>query len=307
MGPTHTHELLRKGMNMQRNASTLHPILLVHGLFGFDRIDPFGLFQDIKQALRSAGARVFIPYLTATCTHEARGEQLLAQVERVLEGTGAQKVNLIGHSQGALTARYAAAVAPGCVASVTSVSGPNHGSELADYLRKALTPGRLPERAAETVANLFADFLSLLSGDPALPPHAIAALNGLTTQSVGAFNEKYPQGLPKSWGGKGRELVNGVRYYSWSGILSRVGDEGLDKQDPLHGFCRAFSRYFTTEADQNDGVVGRFSSHLGTVIRSDYPLDHLAVIHQNTGPVRKGVDPVELYVRHAERLRKAGL
>lgn len=37
---------------MQRNASTLYPILLVHGLFGFDRIGPFELFQDIKQALR---------------------------------------------------------------------------------------------------------------------------------------------------------------------------------------------------------------------------------------------------------------
>lgn len=292
---------------MQRNASTLHPILLVHGLFGFDRIGPFGLFHDIKQALRSAGARVFIPYLSATHTHEARGDQLLAQVERVLEGTGAQRVNLIGHSQGALAARYAAAVAPGVVASVTSVSGPNHGSELADYLRKALTPGRLPERAAETIATLFADFLSLLSGHPQLPQNAIAALSALTTEGVCGFNEKYPQGLPRSWGGKGRELVNGVRYYSWSGTLGSVDDEGLDKRDPLNGCCRAFSRYFTTEADQNDGVVGRFSSHLGTVIRSDYPLDHLAVINQGTGQLRKGVDPVELYVRHAERLRKAGL
>jgi triacylglycerol lipase len=294
-------------MNMQRNASTLHPILLVHGLFGFDRIGPFGLFHDIKQALRSAGARVFIPYLSATHTHEARGDQLLAQVERVLEGTGAQRVNLIGHSQGALAARYAAAVAPGVVASVTSVSGPNHGSELADYLRKALTPGRLPERAAETIATLFADFLSLLSGHPQLPQNAIAALSALTTEGVCGFNEKYPQGLPRSWGGKGRELVNGVRYYSWSGTLSGVDDEGLDKRDPLNGCCQAFSRYFTTEADQNDGVVGRFSSHLGTVIRSDYPLDHLAVINQGTGQLHKGVDPVELYVRHAERLRKAGL
>jgi len=292
---------------MQRNASTLHPILLVHGLFGFDRIGPFGLFHDIKQALRSAGARVFIPYLSATHTHEARGDQLLAQVERVLEGTGAQRVNLIGHSQGALAARYAAAVAPEVVASVTSVSGPNHGSELADYLRKALTPGRLPERAAETIATLFADFLSLLSGHPQLPQNAIAALNALTTEGVCGFNEKYPQGLPRSWGGKGRELVNGVRYYSWSGTLGRGDDEGLAKLDPLNGYCRAFSRYFTTEAEQNDGVVGRFSSHLGTVIRSDYPLDHMAAINQGTGQLRKGVDPVELYVRHAERLRKAGL
>ncbi|MHC8400731.1 esterase/lipase family protein [Pseudomonas sp. MDT1-17] len=293
---------------MLRNATTQYPILLVHGLFGFDRIGKIELFHDVKQALRSAGARVFIPHLSATHSNEVRGDQLLAQIERVLEGTGASKVNLIGHSQGALAARYAAAVAPQVIASVTSVSGPNHGSELADFLRKALTPGRLPEHVAETVATLFADFLSLLSGNRQLPQNAIAALNALTTEGVGAFNDKYPQGLPKTWGGKGRERVDGVRYYSWSGTLQGdILDKGLDALNPLHGFLRAFSRYFTTEAEQNDGMVGRYSSHLGKVIRSDYPLDHLDSLSQTAGPLRKGIDPIALYVQHAVRLRNAGL
>ena len=293
---------------MQRNANTQYPILLVHGLFGFDRIGTFELFHDIKQALRSAGARVFVPHLSATHSNETRGEQLLAQIERVLEGTGANKVNLIGHSQGALAARYAGAVAPQCVASVTSVSGPNHGSELADFLRKALTPGGLPEHVAETVATLFADFLSLLSGHRHLPQNAIAALNALSTEGGSLFNDKYPQGLPETWGGKGRELVNGVRYYSWSGILqASILDEGLEALDPLHGFLRAFSQYFTTEAQQNDGMVGRYSSHLGTVIRSDYALDHLGTLQAPAVQFAKKVDPIDLYVRHAERLKKAGL
>ena len=293
---------------MLRNATTQYPILLIHGLFGFDRIGTSELFHNVKQSLRSAGARVFIPHLSATHSNEARGDQLLAQIDRVLEGTGASKVNLIGHSQGALAARYAAALAPHAIASVTSVSGPNHGSELADFLRKALTPGRLPEHVAATIATLFADFVSLLSGNPHLPQNAVAALNALTTEGVGAFNDKYPQGLPKTWGGKGRELVNGVRYYSWSGTLQgTLLDEGLNALDPLHGFLRAFSHYFTTEAEQNDGMVGRYSSHLGKVIRSDYPLDHLSSLGHSDGRSRKAIDPVALYVQHAERLRNAGL
>ncbi|WP_213938076.1 triacylglycerol lipase [Pseudomonas sp. dw_612] len=293
---------------MQRNATTQHPILLVHGLFGFDRIGKYELFHDVKQSLRSHGARVFVPHLSATHSNEVRGDQLLTQIERVLEGTGARQVNLIGHSQGALAARYAAAVAPQRVASVTSVSGPNHGSELADFLRKALTPGRLPEHVARKVATLFADFLSLLSGNLHLPQNAIAALNALTTEGVGAFNDKYPQGLPKNWGGKGRELVNGVRYYSWSGTLQgTLLNEGLGALDPTHAFCRAFSEYFITEAGQNDGLVGRYSSHLGKVIRSDYPMDHMDSLSQATGRGRKGVNPIDLYVVHAERLRNAGL
>jgi triacylglycerol lipase len=251
---------------------------------------------------------VFVPHLSATHSNEVRGDQLLAQIERVLEGTGAAKVNLIGHSQGALAARYAAAINPSAVASVTSVSGPNHGSEVADFLRKALTPGHLPELIADKAVTLFADFLAALSNDHYMPQNAITALNALTTEGVSAFNDKYPQGLPKNWGGKGRELVNGVRYYSWSGVLkANILEGGINALEPLQTFCRAFSFFFSTEADQNDGMVGRFSSHLGTVIRSDYALDHLDSISQPAGQLRAGIDPVELYVRHAERLRNAGL
>ncbi|MBJ2345204.1 MULTISPECIES: lipase family alpha/beta hydrolase [Pseudomonas] len=286
---------------MQRNATTRFPILLVHGLFGFEKVGQSELFRDIKEALRTAGARVFIPYVSVTHCNEARGEQLLAQIERVLDGTGAPRVNLIGHGQGALAARYAAAMAPDLVASVTSVNGPNQGSELADFLRKALTPGRLPEQVASRVATLFADFISSLSGQAKLPQHAIAALAALTTEGVGAFNDKYPQGLPRSWGGNGPQEVNGVRYYSWSGTVR-------DTADTAHGFCQAFSEYFITEAGQNDGIVGRYSSHLGKVIRSDYPMDHLDAINQSVGGERcKGTDPVALYLRHAERLRIVGL
>ncbi|WP_260954482.1 esterase/lipase family protein [Pseudomonas citri] len=288
---------------MQRNAITRFPILLVHGLFGFDRIDGFELFHAIKQALRNGGARVFIPHLSATHSSEARGEQLLAQVERVLAGTGVTRVNLIGHSHGALAARYAAARNPEKIASVTSVSGPNHGSELADFLHKALTPGRLPERVANTVATLFADFTCQLSGQPQLSPCAVASLAALTTEGVGAFNDRYPQGLPKNWGGSGPAVVNGVRYYSWSGTLQQPSCATTSTER----FCRAFSEYFITEAGQNDGIVGRFSSHLGKVIRSDYPLDHLALLNPTAVPASKGADPAMLYVRHAERLRNAGL
>src|SRR5690606_41052683 len=41
-----------------------------------------------------------------------RGEQLLERLAEIRRDTGAAKVHLLGHSQGALTARYAAAVRP---------------------------------------------------------------------------------------------------------------------------------------------------------------------------------------------------
>lgn len=289
---------------MQRNATTRYPILLVHGLFGFERIGHFELFHDVKNALKTAGNRVFVPHLSATHDNETRGEQLLKQIDSVLRGTGASKVNLIGHSQGALAARYAAALAPHTVASVTSVSGPNHGSELADFLRKALVPGRLPEAVAQNVATLFADFISLLSGSVTLPQNALAALNGLTTEGVGNFNDKFPQGLPDTWGGHGPAQVNEVHYYSWSGVLPA---NDMPTLDPVQGACQALSQYFMTELEQNDGFVGRFSSHLGQVIRSDYPLDHLSSLRRTAGTAIRQLDPIDLYVEHAARLQAANL
>lgn len=296
--------LCEKGKNMRRIASTRYPILLVHGLFGFERIGRFELFHDVKEALKTAENRVFVPHLSATHNNEMRGEQLLAQIDRVLRGTGASKVNLIGHSQGALAARYAAALAPHAVASVTSVSGPNHGSELADFLRKALVPGQLPELVAHNIATLFGDFLSLLSGSVNLPQNALAALNALTTEGVGAFNDKYSQGLPSTWGGDGPGKVNGVHYYSWSGVLPA---NDLPSLDPIEGVHRALSQYFITEGQQNDGFVGRFSSHLGQVIRSDYPLDHLSTLRRPANGLPSQLDPIGLYVEHAARLKAANL
>ena len=64
---------------------------------------------------------------------------------------------------------------------------------------------------------------------------------------------------------------------------------------------------FTRESKANDGLVGRFSSHLGTVIQSDYEMDHLDTINQMAGMTRRKANPVALYIEHAQRLKNQGL
>jgi triacylglycerol lipase len=59
--------------------------------------------------------------------------------------------------------------------------------------------------------------------------------------------------------------------------------------------------------EDNDGLVSRCSSHLGEVIRDDYPMNHFHSVNQLMGLVPEGVDPVGLYVEHARRLKQAGL
>lgn len=296
---------------MTQALATRYPLVLVPGMLGFVRLVVYPYWYGIIPALRAGGAQVFAVQVSPLNSSEVRGEQLLARIEDILQQTGASKVNLIGHSQGALTARYAAAKRPDRVASVTSVAGPNHGSELADYLHSHYpadsTRGRLLSAGLRLVGALMGLLETGYRG-PGLPADIHASHQSLTTDGVALFNRQYPQGIPETWGGQGAEEVNGVRYYSWSGTLQPgKTDRGRNLLDGTNRSCRLFAKTFVREAGQCDGMVGRYSSHLGMVIGDDYPLDHFDIVNQSLGLVGKGAEPIRLFVEHARRLKAAGV
>lgn len=296
---------------MPQEQATRYPIVLVPGLMGFVKLVVYPYWFGIVPALRRGGAHVIPVMVSAVNSTEIRGEQLLARVQEILLETGAAKVNLIGHSQGALTIRYVAGVRPDLVASVTSVAGPNHGSELADYFEAHYPPRTVKGRvvnAAIRLATLITSLLDTGYRGTRLPVDVDAAHHSLTTRGVARFNRLFPQGLPQHWGGQGDEEVNGVRYYSWSGTLQAGRTErGKNVFDTSNLTCRIFARTFTKERGQSDGMVGRCSSHLGKVIGDDYPLDHFDIVNQHFGLVGKGADPLGLFLEHAARLKAAGL
>ncbi|WP_248751024.1 triacylglycerol lipase [Pseudomonas sp. MWU15-20650] len=296
---------------MSQSLATRYPLVLVPGMLGFVRLGWFPYWYGIIPALRAGGARVFPIQVAPLDSSEARGEQLLVQIEQILRDTGAGKVNLIGHSQGSLTARYAAARRPEWVASVTSVAGPNHGSELADHIHTHYPADSLKGRVMSALFHLVAWVMGLLETGyrgPRFKPDLHASHHSLTCEGVARFNRQYPQGLPQDWGGQGDEVVNGVRYYSWSGTLQRgKTDRGRNLLDGTNRCCRLFARSFVREKGQCDGMVGRYSSHLGTVIGDDYALDHFDIVNQSMGLVGKGAEPIRLFVEHARRLKEAGV
>ena len=296
---------------MSQGSAPRYPIVLVPGMLGFIRLVLYPYWYGIISALRQGGAVVFAVQVSPLNSSEVRGEQLLARIEEILRETGAGKVNLIGHSQGSLTARYAAAKRPDWVASVTSVAGPNHGSELADYLHKHYPHDSAAGRLMTFLLRMIATLMSLLETGyrgPKFPVDVHASHHALTTEGVALFNQRYPQGLPETWGGQGPEEVNGVRYYSWSGTLQPgKTDRGGNLFDGTNRSCRLFAKTFVREPGQCDGMVGRYSSHLGTVIGDDYPMDHFDIVNQSLGLVGKGADPVRLFVEHAARLKAAGV
>ena len=279
-------------------AKTRYPIVLVHGLFGFDSFLGLDYFYGIPGALTQDGAKVFVAQVSAANSTEVRGEQLLAQVKTIMAITGASKVNLIGHSHGGPTIRYVAGVAPQLVASVTSIGGVNKGSRVADILRGVVPAGTLSETLVNNAAKAFVALINLGSGGTSLPQMPTAALDALTTVKTQDFNRRFPQALPSGCG-SGPELVNGVRYYSWAGTMPVTNV--LDVSDGALGIL---SLVF---GEANDGLVSACSSRLGTHL-GDYRQNHLDEVNQVLG-LRDwfSADPVTLYRQHANRLKQMGL
>lgn len=225
----------------------------------------------------------------------------MAQVETLLAATGAEKVNLIGHSHGGPTTRYVASVRPDLVASVTSIGGVNKGSKVADIVRGAVPEGSISEGVAVKLAEGLVTLINLLSGGTDLDQDPLASLAALTTEGSLAFNQHYPEGIPTSECGDGDLLAsNGVHYYSWTGSSNFT-----NLFDPTDGAMVVLGLAFDSP---NDGLVGTCSTHLGKVIRDDYKMNHLDEINGLLGIHHLfETDPVTLYRQHANRLKQQGL
>ena len=281
-------------------AKTKYPIVLCHGMAGFDSLfGVFDYFHDIESTLTSGGARVFVTHVPPFSSTEARGEALLEQIEDIAAVSGAAKLNLIGHSHGGLDVRYAAAMRPDLVASVTTVGSPHQGADLADFLRDNLSEGGFGEAVLSTMADSLGTVLGLLSGHTNAQD-SVAALEALTSDGMAAFNAKFPAGLPGSWCGNGPASQGGIRFYSWTG-RSRV----TNLLDPIDLSLEVAGLAY---GSANDGLVGTCSAHFGTVIRDDYTMNHLDEVNQMLGLTALfATNPRSVFRSHANRLKTAGL
>lgn len=280
---------------------TKHPIVLVHGLFGFDSIlGVYDYWYGIGDELKAGGASVYTASVSAANSSEVRGEQLIRDLDRLRAITGKSKFNLMGHSHGGPTIRYVASVRPDLVASVTLIGAPNTGSPVADGVSGALPAGSPLRAFVAGFVNAFAGFLGAVSGNLD-PQNSLAALGSLSTSGSSAFNARHPQGKPTTSCGSGAATVNGVRYYSMGGtsVLTNI----FDISDAALGAGGLFFGF-----EQNDGLVGRCSSRWGTVLRDDYGWNHLDEVNQFLG--LRGLfssSPQSVYRAQANRLQSLGL
>ncbi|MBI5925112.1 MAG: triacylglycerol lipase [Aquabacterium sp.] len=281
-------------------AATRYPFVLAHGTTGFDHIGPVDYFYGITKDLQANGAKVYTTQVSAWHSSDVRGEQFLIQFKKILAVSGAAKVNLLGHSQGAQTVRYAAGIMPDRVASVTTVNGVNFGSPVGDLAASASKLGGPAATAMVTsLVNALGKLIDTLAGDPSLPQDTEAWIGSVSNAGADAFNARFPAGLPATRCGQGPAKANGISFYSWGS--NKVSTNLLD---PLDLMTSLTSLAFLGKP--NDGLVGQCDSHLGTVIRDNYPMNHFDAVNQAIG-LRGSFDPVPLYRQHANRLKLQGL
>jgi triacylglycerol lipase len=249
-----------------------YPIVLAHGLFGFDHLGPLDYFYGIKDTLTANGRVVFAPRVDAVQSAEVRGQELLDAIEIVRMETGASKVIVIGHSQGGLDARWAAAHSPSSIAAVVTVATPHLGSPVAD-VAAGLTPG-VAQDAANALGSLFG-----------LSTSFQGALMSLTSEGAAAFNAATPD-------------APGVAYYSIAGRSALAGASSCPSGvggfmsnwdgdvDPLKlelvGTAGVLSLAALPDTPVQDGLVTVESATWGHFLGC-IPADHLDQVCQVAG------------------------
>jgi triacylglycerol lipase len=216
------------------------PIVLVHGLMGYNQVQLAGwtvasYFPGIAEALRAAGNRVLVPRLSPTAGVARRAAQLKAILDREVPS---EPVHLIGHSMGGLDARYMISKLEMAdrVLSLTTIGTPHRGTAFADWVTHRM----------EGMVKPFFDMLGVPS----------QAFYDLTRANCQSFNQSVPD-------------APNVRYFSIAGRY---------ETDWTRPEWQVPHRVVTEAEGPNDGVVSVASATYGECL-DVWQGDHLSLVN----------------------------
>ena len=287
-----------------------YPIVLAHGFFGFKDFAGIGFinyFEGVVDHLAAEGeTRVFTPTVDPFNDSTYRGKQLLARVEEIIRQTGAKKVNLIGHSQGGLDARYVAHMRPDLVASVTTFATPHHGTPISNDF--ALIDNPFTSWAFDGVVRILgAPLWDEIGHDTSITQ----SFRQFESGEIADFNARYTD-------------VPGIPYWSIAGRTAGVlAKDECDTPDAPPWITKYRNTKDTTEVilkvpqllisdihgENNDGLVPIESAKWGTFLGC-VPADHFDEIGQLFGdPPGFGNDwnHLEFYSDLVKYIRAHGL
>jgi triacylglycerol lipase len=241
------------------------PVVLVHGLYGFDRIGVPGVrveyFRGIAAHLETLGCHAHAVRLPRAQSVPARAQKLVEAIEALPH----ERIDLIAHSLGGLDARYALAHLGLArrVRAVVTIGTPHRGTPLADVVLKG------PLGWAHGVLRA-----------AGLPTEAIAWLG---TEALERFNREVRD-------------APGVRYACVVGGVRRAGTPVPLPLVPAHAYLRR-------AAGPNDGLVPISSQYWGETL-AEIEADHFAQVGWRVG-LGHTFDALGLYAFIVARLGDA--
>ncbi|MGV0408189.1 esterase/lipase family protein [Corynebacterium resistens] len=152
-----------------------YPVILIHGT-----ISSKNVWQNLVLRLRNDDFVVFSPDYGVHGTQDipTSAQDIGAYIEQVLSATGAEAVDIVGHSQGGLLARYWINELGGedYVHHLISLGSPHHGTTLLGMLGNLLTSETTQRMAAATIRRVFgAAGMQQVIGSPVLETLAASA------------------------------------------------------------------------------------------------------------------------------------
>ena len=261
-----------------------HPIVLAHGLLGFDELRLAGklfpgvhYWRGITEALTVNGIEVILTSVPPSASIEDRAAKLRDDIEKK---AGGKSVNIIAHSMGGLDARYMISrLHPPniIVKSLTTIASPHRGSAFADYCFERIGKDQLPR--------------------------VYKVLNSLSIET-GAFSQLTRSYMNETFNPRTPDLL-GVAYYSYGAIAT----------PPLWSAFRHSHRIVDEAEGPNDGLVSVASSQWGKYKGTLEGVSHLDLINwtnrlrwlvwQITGN-KRNFNAIAFYLDIADMLAKEG-
>ena len=211
-----------------------YPVVLVHGIIAHDRARIVRFWGRIPGVLRKNGVRVFVGNTDAWGSYESNAEILKTTIETVLQETDSEKVNIIDHSKGGIDSRYLIWKYDfgDKIASLTTISTPHHGAEIADLIFKQdIIHSDITRKALAIFGELYGD----------TNPDLYNVNYLLTTGEMKGFNET---------------VVMSPKVYFQS--LYTTIDNTFNTLMSVSGYL-----YLMAVSGENDGVVSEYSARWG--------------------------------------------
>ena len=195
-----------KSKNRLLPCTTKYPIVLVHGI-GFRHRNHPNYWGRIPKQLQKNGATIFYTHQDAWGSLEHNALIIKQDIMNVLQTTGAEKVNIIAHSNGGIEVRYIIHEfgMESYIASLTTICTCHHGSKTIDKLL------HLSNWLLKPTAVLVDLFFRIL-GDK--KPDFYKTCQQLSTSFCQEFNDRYNDS-------------QNVSYKSYSGKMKSVFSDWL--------------------------------------------------------------------------------